>query len=423
MGPFLSPADAAERTHDNAFNRANVCAAMLLASLLVPLAVVAIVFLIQRLRIPAFLAIMATVVVYGIAADMTFMSVGKAFGLGFTAALEQAGLLVVAGSLVGALVLRQPLGTGTSAIAGALAGLGASATGGLALLQPAGQEAPRRALGLALTLLACSALVPPSPLAVAAASVMKASSSTVLTIVLPVAVIASLLGWWHVARQVPAADSPGRLDWTWLAVGLPIALLILQSVAQMPSEPLGKGGAREFYIGISKPVMLAAMAITLAVLFAGRWQPSALAGRSWAPLLLAVGASGGLSRVFDETGMAELLAEHALQPRFGLLTPFVAAAIVKTLQGNSLTAVLTASGMVEPMLPALGLDSATGRALAAAAVGAGSMAICHVNDPLFWIAAAMGRLSPGRALAVISLGSAVMATGALVVLAAVKQFL
>jgi GntP family gluconate:H+ symporter len=79
--------------------------------------------------------------------------------------------------------------------------------------------------------------------------------------------------------------------------------------------------------------------------------------------------------------------------------------------------------MVEPMLPALGLDSATGRALSAAAVGAGAMAICHVNDPLFWIAASMGRLSPGRALAVISLGSAAMATAALVVLAAMKQFL
>ena len=91
---------------------------------------------------------MATVVVYGIAADMTFQSVGKAFGLGFTAALEQAGLLVVAGALVQALVLRQPLGTGTSALVGALAGLGASATGGLALLQPAGQDSPRRALGL-----------------------------------------------------------------------------------------------------------------------------------------------------------------------------------------------------------------------------------------------------------------------------------
>ena len=396
---------------------------MLLASLLVPIVVVAIVLLVQRLHLPAFLAIMATVVVYGIAADMTFQSVGKAFGLGFTAALEQVGLLVVAGALVQALVLRQPLGTGTSALVGALAGLGASAAGGLALLQPAGQDAPRRAVGLALSLLAVSSLVAPSPLAVAAASVMKASNSTMLMVALPLAAIAALLGWWAVARQIPSTAVAGWLDWTWLAVLIPIALLIVQSVAQMPSEPLGKGGAREFYIGISKPLMLAAIAITLGVLFAGRWQPSALAGRSWAPLLLAVGASGGLARVFDETGMAELLAEYALHPRFGILTPFLAAAIVKTMQGNSLTAVLTASGMIEPMLPALGLDSASGRALAAAAVGAGSMAICHVNDPFFWIAASMGRLSPGRALGVISLGSAVMAIGALVVIAAVRQFL
>ena len=396
---------------------------MLLASLLVPIAVAAVVFLVQRLRLPAFLAVMAAVVVYGIAADMTFQSVSKAFGLGFTAALEQAGLPVVAGALVGALVLRQPLGTGTSAVAGALAGLGASATAGLALLQPAGQEAPRRALGLALTLLAFAAMVAPSPLAVAASSVMKVPSSATLVIALPVAFIAALLGWWHVARQVPPAAVAGRADWTWLAVAVPIALLILQSVAQMPSEPLGKGGAREFYIGISAPLMLAAITVTLGVLFAGRWQPSALAGRSWAPLLLAVGASGGLSRVFDETGMAELLAEHALHPRFGLLTPFLAAAIVKTMQGNSLTAVLTASGMVEPMLPALGLDSATGRSLAAVAIGAGSMAICHINDPFFWIAASMGRLTPGRGLIVISLGSIVMAAGVLVMLAVIKQFL
>lgn len=396
---------------------------MLLASLLVPIAVVAIVLLVQRLHLPVFLAIMATIVVYGIAANMAFQSVGKAFGLGFTTALEQVGLLVVAGALVQALVLRWPLGTGLSAVAGALAGLGQSAAGGLALLQPAGQEAPRRALGLALTMLAFAALVAPSPLAVAAASVMKVGPGTMAMVGLPAALIATILAWWHVSRQVPASDQPGRFGWAWLAVLVPVALLIVQSVAQMPSEPLGKGGAREFYIGISKPLMLAAIAITLGVLFAGRWQPSALAGRGWAPLLLTVGAAGGLSRVFDETGMAELLAENVLHPRYGILTPFLAAAIVKTMQGNSLTAVLTASGMVEPMLPALGLDSATGRALAAAAVGAGSMAICHVNDPFFWIAAAMAKLSPGRALYVISLGSLVMAVGALVALAAVRQFL
>ena len=396
---------------------------MFLASLLVPIAVVAIVLLIQRLRLPAFLAIMATVVVYGIAADMTFQSVGKAFGLGFTAALEQIGLLVVAGALVQALVLRGPLGTGTSAVAGALAGLSQSAAGGLALLQATGQEAPRRALGLALTLLIFSGLIAPAPLAVAAASVMKADIRTMTMIAVPVAIVAAIAGWAHVRREVPSATKAGRIGLAWLAVAIPIALLILQAVAQMPSEPLGKGGAREFYIGISKPLMLAALAITLGVVFAGRWQPSALAGRTWAPLLLAVGAAGGLSRVFDETGMAELLAENVLSPRYGLLVPFLAAAIVKTMQGNSLTAVLTASGMIEPMLPALGLDSANGRAIAAAATGVGSIAICHLNDPFFWIAAHMGGLSPGNALRTISLGSAIVALTALLLLFGLSRVL
>ncbi len=396
---------------------------MVLAALLLPIAVAMIVFMTQRLRLSAFLAIMATVVVYGIAASMTFQSVGKAFGLGFAAAIEQIGLLVVAGALAGTVLLRTPLGTGTSAIAGALAGLGGSAAGGLALLQPTGQNSPRRALGLALTLLAFSALVMPSPLAVAAGSVLKANLWTMLAVALPVAVIAAALGWLHVMRQVIPGAAPGRLSWAWLAVAIPIALLIVQSIAQMPSEPLGKGGAREFYTGISKPLILAALAVTLAVVLARRWQPSALASRSWAPLLLAVGAAGGLGRVLDETGMAELLAEYALQPQFGLLTPFLAAAVVKTIQGNSLSAVLTATGMVEPMLPALGLDSEFGRALAAAAAGAGSMAICHVNDPFFWIAAHMGGLTPTRALWIVSLGSLVMALGALVVLAAVRQFI
>ena len=156
------------------------------------------------------------------------------------------------------------------------------------------------------------------------------------------------------------------------------------------------------------------------MLFAGRWQPSALHSRSWAPLLLAVGAAGGLSRVFDETGMAELLAEYMLDPRLGLAVPFLAAATVKTMQGNSLSAVLTASGMVEPMLPALGLDSPTGRALAAAAAGAGSIAICHVNDPFFWIATHMAGVTPTRGLRLIGLGSAAIALVALVLLMALR---
>ncbi|HLG46429.1 MAG TPA: hypothetical protein VKY24_09325 [Reyranella sp.] len=388
---------------------------MILAALALPFAVVAIVLLIQRLRVPAFLAVMATVVAYGIATQMTFQSIGKAFGLGFVAALEQTGLLVMAGALAGRLLLKQPLPGPAAAIAGALAGLGGSASGALALLQPAG-----RAIGLALTLLAAHGLVAPSPLAVAAASVMHADIAIMLRIAVPVAIAAAAVGWRLFARR---DGERGSLSLGWLAIAIPIALLVVQSIAQMPSEPLGKGGAREFYTGISKPLVLAVLAIALAIPLSRRWQPALLADTSWAPLLLTVGAAGGFARVLDETGMAELLAEYVLDPRLGLLAPFLAAATVKTLQGNSLSAVLTATGMVEPMLPALGLDSPTGRALAAAAAGAGSIAICHVNDPFFWIATHMAGVTPARGLRLVGLGSAVLALVALLLLALLRLVL
>jgi GntP family gluconate:H+ symporter len=385
---------------------------MILAALLLPVAVVAIVLAIQRLRLPAFLAIMIVVVAYGLAADMTWQSIGKAFSLGFAATMEQTGLLVMAGSLVGTLLLKRPLDATGAVLMGMLGGLGGSAAGALALLQPAG-----RAVALALTILVVHALVEPSPLAVAAMSVLKADLWTMLRLGGPVALLVVIVLWFRTRRGDPSGEAP---SWRWLAIVVPLALLIAQSFAQMPAEPLGKGGARELYTGISRPLILAVLAMALAVLLSRRWQPQALADMGWAPLLLTVGAAGGLARVLDETGMAELLAEHVLDPRFGLLAPFLAAAIVKTMQGNSLSAVLTASGMIEPMLPALGLDSGTGRALAAAATAAGSIALVHVNDPLFWIAASMARVPPLRALGLITLGSGVVSVTALIVLIALK---
>lgn len=387
---------------------------MILAALLLPVAVLALVLLIQRFGVPVFLAIMAVVVGYGIAADMTFQSIGKAFGLGFVGSLEQVGLLVVAGALVSVLLLKQPLPGPAAAAAGAIAGLASSAAGALALLQPAGNRATRRAVGLAMSLLIVHALVVPSPLAVAAASVLKADFATMALVALPAVAITGALVWLLVAH---GDATPGAVNIGWLAIAIPIALLVVQSIAQMPTEPLGKGGAREFYTGISRPLILAVLAIGLALLVARRWYPAVLADTSWAPLLLAVGAAGGFGRVLDETGMAELLAERVVHPQLGLAAPFLAAAVVKTLQGNSLSAVLTASGMVEPMLPALGLDDAHGRALAAAAAGAGSIAICHVNDPFFWIAAHMTGHPPLKALRAISIGSLAVALMALAILA------
>ena len=142
-------------------------------------------------------------------------------------------------------------------------------------------------------------------------------------------------------------------------------------------------------------------------------------------ILLIVGAAGGLQRLCQRTGMAEMVGEHLLGwhgvGTLGVLVPFLIAAGMKTLQGSSLVAAITSAGMVQPILLPLGLADANGTALAALAVGAGAMTVCHVNDDYFWLVANKAGLSPLRAIAAVSVGTllqGVIAAAALVILAA-----
>ncbi len=48
--------------------------------------------------------------------------------------------------------------------------------------------------------------------------------------------------------------------------------------------------------------------------------------------------------------MAELLGERLLAWHAGLLVPFLIAAVIKTLQGSSLVAAITAAGMMQTAL-------------------------------------------------------------------------
>jgi H+/gluconate symporter-like permease len=68
-----------------------------------------------------------------------------------------------------------------------------------------------------------------------------------------------------------------------------------------------------------------------------------------------------------------------------------------------------------------GLDGAWGHALAAAAIGAGTL-IVHVNDPLFWLVADMADLTPARTLALYTLGTLVQAPTAIALLIVLASF-
>ena len=88
-----------------------------------------------------------------------------------------------------------------------------------------------------------------------------------------------------------------------------------------------------------------------------------------------------------------------------VLFPFLITTVLKTAQGSSTVAIITAASIIEPLLPALGLTTEKDRLFAVLAMGAGSMMISHVNDAYFWVIARFSGLEMKTMLKVYSVAS------------------
>ena len=298
-------------------------------------------------------------------------------------------------------------------------------------------------IGPALALSAGHGLVLFSPVPIAAASILGARWDRVALFGLPIALVLAAFGvawarWFSPSGEAPPpakglrANDRTQSAWSTtvllLAVAVPLLLLMIQSIGDIPSEPLGGGTDRERILGLGRPLVL--FLVGLGIMVAGHWRLGAklLGDATWidgafakvAGLLLTVAAAGGLQKLCQETGMAELLGERIAGLPGGILIPFLVAAVIKTLQGSSLVAAIAAAGMIQPSLTSLGLDTESGRALATLAIGAGAMTVSHVNDDYFWLVTWNAGLAPARGLVALSLGTLAQGLGALALLAIIS---
>src|SRR5690606_29357922 len=106
----------------------------------------------------------------------------------------------------------------------------------------------------------------------------------------------------------------------------------------------------------------------------------------------------------EETGL--ILSGSGL----GLLVPFLIALFLKTAQGSSTVATITAASFIAPMLVMLGLDSEWGRIFAILSIGAGSMVFSHANDSYFWVVSKFSEIDVDTTLKVYSTSTFVMGT-------------
>ncbi|MRI34812.1 gluconate transporter [Endozoicomonas sp. OPT23] len=257
--------------------------------------------------------------------------------------------------------------------------------------------------GLAGGLYATSALVPPTPGPAAAAVILGLSPGVIIIPGMLLALVATLVavGWGSlVAGGLPDANSVKPTSskqkesttnifdsncWALLPITLP--LLLMTTTASQHNQG-------QWFETIGQPVNALLIGVVAAIPMIRHCSKSfsellAESISSSAVIILIITAGGALAEVLSETGHVQLLASY-LPVYMGLLLPFTIAMIFKVAQGATTVALISAVSLVEVMLPALGLDSETGRILALFSAAAGSLVVAHANDSYFWVVTQFG---------------------------------
>jgi GntP family gluconate:H+ symporter len=348
---------------------------------------------------------------------------------GFGGTLESIGLIIILGTIIG-IVLDQS-GAALSiarfflkrtgdkkapaamAITGVITGLPIFCDSGFIVLSGICRSLARSsktvitvmAPVLAVSLYGVHCLVPPHPGATAATSIIGAPIGNVILLGTLVAIPGIAAAYWFIrfrSRNIVAKTETRDLDNqtvenlpaslpAFSPILVPLALITLKSVFFMVSG-LPENSFLKIGIGfIGDPVMalLAGCFAAIPLLRSftiSKWNKLMdTAIEKVGPILIVTAAGGTFGAVIKESGIVTNLGQQVAALGLGLFIPYIIAVILKTSQGSSTIAIITAASIVAPLLDSLGLSGEWGKTLAILAMGAGSMMISHANDSFFWV--------------------------------------
>jgi Gnt-I system low-affinity gluconate transporter len=102
-------------------------------------------------------------------------------------------------------------------------------------------------------------------------------------------------------------------------------------------------------------------------------------------IILVTGAGGVFKQILIDSGvgkvLGDMMAGSALPP---ILLAFLIASIVRVAQGSATVAMVTAAGLISPLIDTLGLEGPV-LGLIVISIAAGATILSHVNDSGFWL--------------------------------------
>lgn len=238
---------------------------------------------------------------------------------------------------------------------------------GFVILSPLNKALTKRSgLSLAVTAIALSTglyathcLVPPTPGPIAAAANLNADLGLIIMLGLIASVPAALAGLFYAVKVggktyiEPEIEESyedlvkkyGKLPPASLAFApliVPILLIVLKSVADFPSHPLGTGIVKDFFDFIGHPITALLIGVLLSFKLVSKLDESVYGTRGWvgeglknaAIIILITGAGGSFGYVLRATGIGNYIGSALSGYHLGLLLPFVIAALLKQLKAH-----------------------------------------------------------------------------------------
>jgi len=397
--------------------------------------IIILLILILLLRIPAFIALLISSILTGLFAGMDGSAVIDTVQKGMGSTLGFVAIVVGLGAMFGAILEKS---NGAEAIAKYLtdkmgiknAPLSILITGfvvaipvffdvAFIILIPviyAMQRKTKKSLllyaipllaGLAIT----HAFIPPTPGPVAVADIIKVDLGWVIMIGflagIPTAIVSGLFfgkyiaGKIHVDAKITSDNVSEDVEKAFPNIGLiisiiliPIVLILTGTMIKSGIIPVDNPSIKNAFTLLGHPftALIIANIIVWYVLGIGRGFSSKelfkITSKSMGPagtIILLTGAGGVFKQVLVETGAGEIIANAFVDWNFPIIVfGFIAAAVIRILQGSATVAMITAAGLVYPILASVDLSQGKLAAIVIA-IASGASILSHVNDSGFWL--------------------------------------
>ena len=386
--------------------------------------------LILYFRIQAFIALLISSISVGLIAGMPPLEIIQTIQKGMASTLGFVAIVVGLGSIFGA-ILEQSGGANVLAsylvkkfgekhaswamvIAGFFIAIPVFFDVGFIILVPivyALQRKTKKSLllyalpllsGLAIT----HAFIPPTPGPIAVADILGADLGWVILFGviagIPAAIVSGPLFAKFISRkihisapetftEIKSQSEPPTVGLIFSIIGLPILLIVLGTLTKDQSA-LPEFVALLFTL-LGHPFTALILANLIAWYALGirkgytKSQLQDISTKSLAPagiIILLTGAGGVFKQMLVDTGTGEMLASYFAEAGINVfIFAFIAAGLVRVLQGSATVAMITAAGITAPLLPESLSDPI--KAMLVIAIAGGASMFSHVNDSGFWL--------------------------------------